>query len=226
MKTLFIFTSIFVILSCQNCNSQTKYNTEDCEKYHTRALELMNEYFFSGERDKFYLDSADVYLDDVIENCEYKDMVILHKLQLLSYQRNYKQALNIIDNNKWNIDTIATPYFISVLKKRFEAMQLLFNNDTLAYNNTIKSIVSELDNFLIPHKQEVDSVLRLPQEEMIKSPLWFPILQYYYYKFILFSPEEVKKELDVLEKSGVNKDVIDWFLTSKEDDKFLNYEVF
>ncbi|MFA6201059.1 MAG: hypothetical protein WC679_11705 [Bacteroidales bacterium] len=186
----------------------------------------MNEYFFSDEKDVFYLDSAEVYLDDVIENCEYKDMVILHKLQLLSYQRNYKKALNIIDSNKWDIDTITTPYFISVLKKRFEAMQLLFNNDTLAYNNTIKSIVSELDNFLIPHKQEVDSVLRLSQEEMIKSPLWFPILQYYYYKFILFSPKEVKKELDVLEKSGVNKDVIDWFLTPKEDDKFLNYEVF
>ncbi len=221
MKKIFIFTLSLSVLFCLNCNSQTK-----CEEYHTKALEFMNEYFFSDEKDKFYLDSAQFYLDNVIENCEYKDMVILHKLQLLSNQRNYKQALHIIDNNKWDIDTVAAPYFISVLKNRFEAMQLLFNGDTLACNNTIKSIISELDNFLIPHKQEIDSVLKLDEENAMKFPLIYPILQYYYYKFILYTPEEAKKELDVLEKSGVNKDVIDWFLTPEEDDKFLNYGTF
>lgn len=215
---------IIILISSYALSAQENDNTR-CKEYHNKSLEFMNEYYYSGYINKNYLDSAQVCLDYVIYNCVHNDMAIIHKLQLLSYKREYTIALQLIKSNKWEIDNTYNPHFLNILRKRFEAMQLYYIGDTLSCNDTIKSIVKELDNFRIDNSQTIDSLLRLSHEEIIKSPLSFSIFQYYYYKFKLYTPKEIIKELVQLEQLGVNKDIID-LLTPQEDDIFLNYSVY
>jgi hypothetical protein len=211
------------MLCNSSCNSQTKFDAMQCDEKGIKSAEFINEYFFSDETNKSFLDSAQYYLDDVVANCygwKYYQNMVLRKLDVLSLQRKYGQALSIIDTIDWEIQP---PYFLSVLKKRFEAMQLLFNGDTSGCNDVIKSITTEVEGFLASQKREVDSVLKLQEEDAFTSPLWYSISQYYYYKFKLCTSQEIEDNLMFLEKSGVTKDIIDW-LKPKKDDNFLNYE--
>jgi hypothetical protein len=226
-KKFIVFAIFFVILLLNSCNSQSKYDIAKCEENHIKALQFMNDYFFSNETNKFYLDSAEVYLYYVIHNCEYNDITIMHELQLLAYKREYQKALSIIDTNKWKMDSISASYFIPVLKKRFEAMQLLFNGDTLSCNDTIKSIILGLDKYLSPYKKEIEFVLTASEEEAIKSIFWYPITLCYYYKSILCSQEEFEQKIIEMKKAGFNEMIIDIFKISHEENfNFLNYEIF
>ena len=207
---------LIVALFFYQCSSNKKYTKVKCEEYNEKSYEFLNSFFI--DNDTLLLDSSSFYVYQAINNCEeYNKIIIFRELTILSLKHDYDKALLFIDKYVWEMDEL--PYYKSVLKKRFRAMELQSKGNMIERNKYLKSAVTEIDEFIVLNKTKVESLFKKDIKDILINPLHMAIIQNYYYKSLLYGSESIKKELDSIQKSDdTNKDFIEMLKDFMDED--------
>ncbi len=183
------FISITLVLLSHGCNSQ------DCQELNNRSAQLIDDYYFDNNR--IHLDSALIYIEEVIKACpdKYFKLLSIRRLAIYALTKDFDKALNEIKSLSGNI--VDLPYYNDFLYKRFLAMKALNNRDTITCNRLLRSIILDITQFITIHKLDVDSVVKLDDlREVLRSSITFPLVQYYYYRSLLYGYDSIFNEIN------------------------------
>jgi hypothetical protein len=216
---------IFFFCVIQSCNSASQ-NDSLCEKCNIASSNLVYEFEIEGDSTK--LDSALYYVELGIANCpKYKGNLILRKLGILSFKRDYDTGIEFIPTLK-NPFFDDLPYYNSVLLKRFYAMRSLSQGDTVTYKQYVYSILDAITPFMIEHQAALDSLCKNDDmSTILANSLSFLHWQYYFYRAIIEDPVVLAKEFDLLRQKGYNSQYIKMLETMYQgEEDFLIFSVY
>lgn len=208
---------IIVVLSFCQCVSDKK-DDEWCKKMNQKSTDYIFNFQMSG--DSVFLDSALYCTNEALKNCsEFNMLLSFRKLGILSIKRDFPQAISFINTFEGPM-VIELPYYNNYLLNRFKAMNYQWEGDTLRRNIALKTIIVDIDGFVSQNKKGIDSLFNLKDiQDILKNPLHFAPVQYYYIKSILCGNKNVQTELDSLQKvKGGNSEYFEFISESLNND--------
>jgi hypothetical protein len=208
-----------IILSqCVSSQESQKDQIDKCEKNNQISADYYVRYY--EDSNKLYLDSALLFIDEVLVNCEKQFGILsLRKLSILSIKQDYPTALKFIDTFDEEVFS-ELPYFQNFLKERFMAMKSQAEGDLDMRDFYLRSIIGEINKFLEMNRTKVDSLISLPDiDSILKNSLGTAITQFYYYKRYIDGFENVKDEIIAKqEENSWNKEFSDYLISFLKED--------
>lgn len=211
-----VFYILVILLICQ-CTSISKVD-DYCKKLNQQSVDYI--YNFQMEGDSTYLDSALVCINSALEKCkEQNELFIFRKLDVLSKKRDFSEAIYLVDSvNRPLFPRL--PYYNAYLINRFKAMDYQLKGDLKNRNKCLKIITDDIQKFISLNEGKVDSLYHTTDiEEILRNPLHFTVIQFYYSKSIMQGSDFVMLELESLQsQKHINEDYFNLIgNTLKED---------
>ncbi len=203
-KILVIFLFVILFLGCNNTSKQFK-----CNEVNEKSMLLFYDYYIYNN--SAYLDSALLLVDYGLNYCnENLKILSLRKLSILAEQQNYLDAVTFIDSfDKKMFSELS--YYQEVLRNKFIVMNAIKEKDLNKKNEYLKLSVSLIENYLLEHKDKIDSLMKQSNiQSILKSSLSTAITQYYYYKSHIDLSNAENDLNNLKEESGVNVEFIDY----------------
>lgn len=222
LKYLFLIIITFISFQCTSNPSKSNDNCKESEINNEKSARYL--YYYQLNKEESNLDSALLYIEKSLGSCpKYNTLLSMRKLSILSIQHNYKESLLFI-NTLDSIILDGIPYYKSLLKIRFLAMQSQADGNLKKRNEYLTVGIGLINNFLNENKTKADSIFALADiSTILKNPISFAQNQYYYYKSILEGKDAIFKELDKLKyEKNVNKDYIE-YLKPNTEDNFMEF---
>lgn len=217
-KLLFI---IIVVLSLCQCVSGRK-DDEWCKKMNQRSADYI--FNFQMSKDSVFLDTALYCTEEALNSCiKLKKLLSFRKLGILSMRHDYPQAISFIETFE---DPMIKelPYYNNYLLNRFKAMSYQWEGDTLKCNTVLRTTMINIGTFISQNSKSIDYLFNTNDlNEILKNPLHFALVQYYYIKSVLYGCAKVQVELDSLQKiRGGNPALYDFITTTMNAD-FMDF---
>ncbi len=190
------------------------------ENVNVKTLELLNN--FNETKNNKCLDSSLILLDYGILHCENTNLLKLRKLVILSIQCRYDEGIIFINAQ---CDSIFSEfdYYQNLLENRFLAMKYQNIGDTLNRNKHIELIIYQLVFYIENHKDQIDEMMKnSTKENFFQNKFFFPVLQYYFYVYILRGEDNYEKELIHFKQKGYNIELLSIFKFNHENFMIFN----
>jgi hypothetical protein len=221
LKSAYKIFVTFLIIG--KCNS-TSENVDWCETINQKTMDYI--YNFQMFEDTLYLDSALVFTDSALNNCESEKFnltLTFRKLDILTKKQDYSGAISFVKSiDKPLISDL--PYYNEYLVNRYKAMKNQSEGDMIARNSLIRTNINELQQFITKNRKKIDSLYHSESfDEILQNSLHFPPVQYYYNKSIIYGNDSIKAELDLLKmEKNINQKYVNFINNVLEND-FLNF---
>jgi hypothetical protein len=200
-KTFLFTILVFTIFQCSSNQKQT----DKCKINNEKSARCEMEYYLDD--DIYHLDSALYYINEVFDECEsYSFILGMRKVVIYSMKHEYEKVIKFIDTLE-NKKLLYHPYQKNLLINRFNAMIAQEAGDTIKRNIYIKNIVSDVEQFMVMHKDTIELFFQMPygksKKEMNEIQIRYSLVpvQYYYYKSQIEGVEKVNAELDSLKNA-------------------------
>ena len=212
-RVIFLFFLV-LLFQCKN----TENEKTNCKKLNAYSATFIEIYY--DEKNKEYLDSALVYINEGIDNCsDYVSMLSMRKLVILSEQRKFIEAIEFIKTIEEERFT-ALPYYQELLLLRFKAMDATMNKESIKRDKFIEKCICLIEGYLSEYKKtDIDSHMRKSKvDDILGSSIGTSISQYYYYRYQI-DKENVKVELLGLKnRENINSEFIEYLLDLLQED--------
>jgi hypothetical protein len=137
------------------------------------------------------------YIDEIFGKCDkYNALLAVRKIGIYSDKHDIYSAIEFI--NTLDDQLFYLPYYKNLLLNRFKAMAAQEREDTLNKNIFLRNIVSDVTKFMSLHKEELDTLMQ--SKRILQSKYSFAPIHLYYYKAQINGVEEVKIEIDSLQR--------------------------
>jgi len=183
-----LFISLLAGVQCQS-----QVQIDKCQQNNEKSAMYILEYQMT--EDIVYLDSALYCINEVFGTCDIDCGLSIRKVGIYSSKRDFQKAIDFIDSLDSKL------YYKDLMSYRMKAMKAQYEGDTILRNKYINSIVLDVGDYMQQHKNEIDSLMTLPNLQIILETLHSIVLiQYYYYKAQLEGINNVKLQIDSLQR--------------------------
>lgn len=188
--------TIFLSFICIQCNTQEQ--VDKCHINNEKSARCILEYQMTGNTT--CLDSALFYINEVFGACQNDYGLALRKVAIYTEKRDYEQAIDFIDSLDRRLYYL--PYYKNLVLNRVKAMKAQSEGDPVTRNKFINAIILEVGDYMVQHKNEIDSFIKLPNIQSILTSRFNMIpIQYYYYKSMVEGIDKTKSQVDSLQRA-------------------------
>jgi hypothetical protein len=215
MKSVVILLGLLLVQRSSDVKSSS---FDICEDYNNMSAECITKFYY--DNDYKHLDTALIYIDEALLSCkQYKKLLSLRKLSILSIKQDFAPALTFIDSIDRDLFG-ELPYFHNLLRNRFVAMRYQSENKIQSRNSNLKLSIDEIEDFLSLNKFKVDSLVQLQEiDKILSNRLSTALTQYYYYKSIVEGKENITNEISNKQNEiNGNSDFFDYLKDCLEED--------
>ena len=213
--------SLILIVALNGCGVSKVNNTLTCDELNIKTAALIDDYYSTNKT--VYIDSTLNLLNEGINRCDdYKKLFSLRKLSALSIRNDYDQAINFI--NEIDKDMLASgPYYLKVVKLRFQAAQMFYERDSVSGNNYLQNIVDLLDNYIKNNEKEINELFSQSDISVIlQNSMSTALIQYANYLALIDGRDDTANQLNLLfQSNGWNMEFYDMIINFIDNEDIL-----